>query len=444
MGGLRISRNSKKESITQVEEPAGRAPRETTEAPSAQPSETPVRRRRSVRDRSDARARFLAEASGRRPKIVEIEGTRGDDEISVRRLRDGRVRVEQNGRVETYGRNTQLFVAAGEGNDRVRIRGDVDAEVDGGDGDDRINARRSIGILYAYGGEGDDRIRGGRGEDNIYGDQGNDRIAGGGGDDQLEGGRGSDGIQGNNGRDTVYGGRGDDRLSGGRGQDFLQGERGSDILRGGRGSDILSGFRGNDVLNGGAGADTLIGRSGEDLLLGGAGEDRTHERDTRIPDNIEIRGPILHRERVLADLEVLASTPSGRALLDDLAARGQRIVIEPGQNSAQAIGDDRFPSRGVVGTRIGYNPTDAVHANDDIGRIPPVVVLYHELVHAYDFAAGITRDEQRTDGVPNAENLAVGLPIDHDGDPSTPRTQPSPYYENLFREELGIPRRPRY
>ena len=68
---------------------------------------------------------------------------------------------------------------------------------------------------------------------------------------------------------------------------------------------------------------------------------------------------------------------------------------------------------------IGYNPTW-----DDLPRdqpAPPAVVLYHELAHIYDHfhgtvAAG-TYEGADNQGVPNRERVAVGLPIDHDGDP---------------------------
>src|SRR5687768_3743823 len=127
MGGLRISRVTKKDSIAPVEDPQVTP----AEAEPARSSDPPVRRtRRSLQDRQNARARFNAEAAGRRPKIVEIDGTRGDDRISVRRQKDGRIRVEQNGEVQTYDRNTQLFIKAGDGDDRVRVRGNVDVEVD--------------------------------------------------------------------------------------------------------------------------------------------------------------------------------------------------------------------------------------------------------------------------------------------------------------------------
>jgi Ca2+-binding RTX toxin-like protein len=58
----------------------------------------------------------------------------------------------------------------------------------------------------------------------------------------------------------LYGGAGDDRLSGGRGED---------ILIGGSGNDVLTADGNRDVLIGGDGADTLTGRGDEDILIAG-------------------------------------------------------------------------------------------------------------------------------------------------------------------------------
>jgi len=80
------------------------------------------------------------------------------------------------------------------------------------------------------------------------------------------------------------------------------------------------------------------------------------------------------------------------------------------------------------------------------------VVLYHELAHVYDYfhdtlAAG-TYEGADNPGVPNAEREAVGLPIDHDGDPDTPDTldpdHPFELTENGLRDEFGLTPRLRY
>jgi hypothetical protein len=60
---------------------------------------------------------------------------------------------------------------------------------------------------------------------------------------------------------VVHGGDGNDKLQGGRGQNVLLGEAGDDKLGGKRGSDLLIG---------GAGEDMLLGQTGDDILTGGS------------------------------------------------------------------------------------------------------------------------------------------------------------------------------
>lgn len=60
---------------------------------------------------------------------------------------------------------------------------------------------------------------------------------------------------------TVFGGDGDDRIKGGKG---------ADMLVGGAGNDWLNGHQGRDVLIGGEGVDRLLGGPGDDILIGGS------------------------------------------------------------------------------------------------------------------------------------------------------------------------------
>ncbi len=65
----------------------------------------------------------------------------------------------------------------------------------------------------------------------------------------------------------------DNRLESGDGDDDLRGERGNDYLIAGAGDDVLQGNSGDDFLFGGAGDDILFGGTGLDRLYGGAGRD---------------------------------------------------------------------------------------------------------------------------------------------------------------------------
>lgn len=103
----------------------------------------------------------------------------------------------------------QVFVAAGGGDDRVKIRAGVRAftQLSGENGDDVvIGGRRGDEV---EGGDGDDDVRGGPGGDSVDGDGlfggvGRDIMRGGGGDDHLGGGVDEPG------RDVFLGGGGDD------------------------------------------------------------------------------------------------------------------------------------------------------------------------------------------------------------------------------------------
>lgn len=71
-------------------------------------------------------------------------------------------------------------------------------------------------------------------------------IEGTSGNDRLVGGKGNDEIDGNGGNDRIFGKEGRDELDGDAGNDFLHGGPGNDEIDGGRGKDTLSGGPGRD------------------------------------------------------------------------------------------------------------------------------------------------------------------------------------------------------
>jgi len=190
---------------------------------------------------------------------------------------------------------TSARLIGGEGNDTL-LGGSGDDFIDGdgdgseGPGNDLIYGGAGNDVIYGDGQEGRsagnlfgrDTIYGGAGNDTIYGDgsegTGDDLIYADDGNDEIHA-DGSEGRSGNGafGADTVYGGNGDDLIvaDGGEGtaNDQFYGEGGTDTLIGGAGDDILSGGDGNDSLVGGTGRDLLIGGLGLDTLRGDAGED---------------------------------------------------------------------------------------------------------------------------------------------------------------------------
>lgn len=80
---------------------------------------------------------------------------------------------------------------------------DVDAVFfKGFEGDDRFINRTAIAVT-AHGDDGNDRLRGGSGDDQLHGGAGNDRLVGGAGADQLFAGAGRDKLTGNSGADLL-------------------------------------------------------------------------------------------------------------------------------------------------------------------------------------------------------------------------------------------------
>jgi hypothetical protein len=184
---------------------------------------------------------------------------------------------------------------------------------------------------------------------------------------------------------------------------------------------------------------------------------------------------------MLADLETLRSSPTGREMLlalDDIhedtkavaadwpvlgrvAYQGDTVVLreyEGTDNSSAGYDSAPFDlwrwneirqSRGIVEMYPGsYTPSDTTIAWQ---QTPPVVVLFHEMAHQYDYGYETTIDGTTPEPGGDAntrERQAVGLPVDHDGDDATPPIvdpdHPIRYTENGLRREMGLPDRETY
>ena len=96
-----------------------------------------------------------------------------------------------------------------------------------------------------------------------------------------------------------------------------------------------------------------------------------------------------------------------------------------------------------------YGGSYTPHPTDTAWQeVLPVVVLFHEMAHQYDFGYETAIDgtyPEPNGPVNNLERQAVGLPVDHDGDPGTPEQvdpdHPLTYTENGLRREMGLPDR---
>jgi len=418
-------------------------------------------------------------------RIVVSTGS-GDDVVQVRvDPSTGAQIVTVNGRTLTFPAGRPVVIRTGSGNDEVTVApgttvrltiltGEGDDWVTGGDGGDRISS--GAGSDQVWGAGGGDRIYGGSGaEDDLYAGAGDDVVVGGAGRDYIDGGDGRDRLSGGEGRDVVYGMGGDDTVMGGSGNDYLEGARGDDTVIGGRGDDQLSGGRDDDTVHGGSGADVMYGGHGTDTLQGGTGSDTAylqaedagtaeHEVYVDVSDAgsfIRVEGSPEFVARVEADLDMLRSSPTGQEMLAGLEKAhddsdgwfrdgdGLRITELVGQDNGLARRDTSW---GTQTQEIEYNPSYDYSTSSSREKTP-VVVLYHEMTHTWDYMnetpAGTYNGVDAVDvGISELERYAVGLPVDHDGDPSTPEQlnpdHPEVLTENALRRELGLPPRPSY
>ncbi|MFP6762734.1 MAG: calcium-binding protein, partial [Planctomycetaceae bacterium] len=166
------------------------------------------------------------------PDFAYVTGTGAHDRITLTEQADGSIRVRvdafRNARMSSGDRidsqsytirpgvdtDGGIVIDASINNDLVLVNAnvDVDLTIRGGDGNDRL-----------YSGSGDDELRGEAGDDMLFGMSGDDKLSGQAGNDVLAGGAGNDWINGNDGRDILIGGVGSDHLDGGADDDILIG-----------------------------------------------------------------------------------------------------------------------------------------------------------------------------------------------------------------------------
>lgn len=382
---------------------------------------------------------------------------------------------------KVYDSGGDNHVSTGRGDATVKTGAGRDtvfaASADGG----QIISRRPDTAIEV--GEGDDTVVTGAGRDEVYGGKGADTVYGGGARDYIDGQDGDDVIEGGMGDDIIYGLNGDDTMSGGDGRDHLEGGRDRDRIDGGSGDDVVSGGRGDDDLSGGTGDDKLYGGLGKDRVSGDDGYDDVYVQNedvsadpvevttsVDIPDTtfFEVRGSEEFKERIQADLDLFASSPTGSRMVENLGDRvsethhdlqfGEKEIVI--KEYDEANGSAKPPNGTPWGdVNIRVNPE---HAGDDEST---PVVLYHELAHAYDrlnstveFGDHVEPSDpdwnpSSGDPVPQRERQAVGLPI-HDTHDRLEKTyedvyridseHPIPFTENGIRDEFGLDRRTQY
>jgi uncharacterized protein YukE len=387
---------------------------------------------------------------------VVVSGTTAGDAIVVGRYPDGRQWVSVNHVRYMFPADTQIVVCGGDGNDTVRVMSDFGVTVLGGRGKDTIAGGDGDDVILGL--WDDDVITAHGGRDVVFGGAQTDYISGGAGDDLLDGGSGADIVYGLTGADSIWGSADRDYLDGGAGDDQVNGGQQDDVIFGGRGTDRLTGGFGDDMLAGGEGTDTVCGDDGTDTLYRQV-DDRGLAESVVTMTQISTGGLAIDaataefRARVESDLEALRSVPAGQEmlrLLDEAhTEHGDTLVVEETSGGDFETGEPRDGA--PVGARVYYNPTYTAPGFDGLPNIP-LTHLFHELGHAYDdmydSAAAGTYCGPDDFGVSNLERAVVGLPIDHDGKPSTPNLldpeHPYAITENALRVQLGLPRRKRY
>jgi len=134
--------------------------------------------------------------------------------------------------------------------------------------------------LKALGGDGDNTILGGQGNDTIVVGNGTNTITDGDGNDTLTAGNGNNIITVGDGNDSVDAGNGNNTVACGNGNDILQAGNGNNLITAGDGGDwVIAGDgnnnvtlgNGNDILDVGNGDNSLVAGNGSDRIVAGGG-----------------------------------------------------------------------------------------------------------------------------------------------------------------------------
>lgn len=135
----------------------------------------------------------------------------------------------------------------------------VSVDVIGSNGDDVMIGPKYAGAVF-HGGAGNDRLvaLSGRRKDRhqFYGGEGDDILIGGAGNDLLDGGSGDDVIHGGSGRNKIFAGPGNDRIYDGEGASMIDTGPGRNLVISGEGDDVIHVGAGENHITGGDGAVT--------------------------------------------------------------------------------------------------------------------------------------------------------------------------------------------
>jgi Ca2+-binding RTX toxin-like protein len=192
-------------------------------------------------------------------RALVITGTPGNDTIAFTQ-KDGEIKADITGFPIGTFQTTGRIVANGLA------------------GDDNISVGGGISLsAWLYGGNGNDTLKGGGGNDILEGGAGNDTLTGGGGRDLLIGGTGADQIDGRGGQDLLISGTTDFDIDDQALMGFLSewtsdrtyAERIANLMGTGSGAAFTARLNGDYFLT----ANVVVDDNAADTLLGGAGTD---------------------------------------------------------------------------------------------------------------------------------------------------------------------------
>jgi len=193
-------------------------------------------------------------------QVSHLDGTAGNDVLQ------GNATGQQ---IDGFAGNDQLtgtsgldMILGGDGADTISL---VGGSADGGLGSDGITVTGALTVRV--------ELNGGDGNDTLNASNQMDNLVGGLGDDWMHGKQGADEENGGPGNDTMYGGQGNDFIRGGDGLDLIYGDADDDLVMGNDGADTIQGAAGNDTVMGGGENDYLYGGQGNDLIIGGHFQD---------------------------------------------------------------------------------------------------------------------------------------------------------------------------
>jgi parallel beta-helix repeat protein len=204
---------------------------------------------------------------------------------------------------------TSILIIGCGGDDRLQVSGalSIPAAIDGGEGEDAIWGGSGndtivdlLGANEIHAGRGNDSVTVGDGDNRIWTDGGHDAVTAGDGDNEIRAGRGSNVITAGDGAnriwtdggvdliaagngdneihaggvaDTIVVGHGANRIWTGRGDDTITTGDGDNEIHAGHGNDVIVTGNGNDRIWSDGGDDTIDASGGDDFIDAGAGND---------------------------------------------------------------------------------------------------------------------------------------------------------------------------